>query len=85
MICHMNLNVPFTMEDHLTLNALIRLLLGGKKQQSNEIDHDENVEKKIVRDIKLKFVLEYYAQFKLLVHVTQCINNDVINVYNKWH
>lgn len=27
MICHMNLNVPFTMEDHLTLNALVCLLL----------------------------------------------------------
>lgn len=36
MIGHMDLNVPFTIKDHLTLDALVSLLLNsGKKETSN--------------------------------------------------
>lgn len=51
MVCNMNLDVPFTMEDHLTLNALVCLLLKKKKtvekkknklqmESRNEIKYD---------------------------------------------
>lgn len=40
MIGHMDLNVPFTIKDHLTLDALVSLLLnsGEKKKHQTEIN-----------------------------------------------
>lgn len=39
MVRNMNLNVPFTVEDHLALNALVCLLLkknGNKRKPNNQ-------------------------------------------------
>lgn len=37
MIGNMDLNVPFTVKDHLTLDALVSLLLNSGKKEMNSV------------------------------------------------